>query len=456
MLDFLQSVVAFIVAISVLVAVHEYGHFWVARRLGFKVLRYSIGFGRPLLRWRGADDIEYWISSIPLGGYVKLLDEREGPVPEAEAHRAFNRRPIPARIAVLLAGPGFNFLFAVIAFWLLFLSGVPGTRPYIEAVTEDSVAEAAGLRSGDVIESIGGQETATWDQALVAILDGVLADGLIELEVSEASGERRRLSLDVSGRRSELTEPDALFDGLGIIVGPRRPALVESVSPDSPAARAGFEPDDRVVAIDDRTIHHWDGLVAFIRDNPGLDTTVDVVRRGERVELPLEIGFAEDDGVAIGRIGVAGPTQIDPAVVERIRTVQRYGVLTGFGQAVRETWTMSALTVRLIGRMVTGDVSLRSASGPVMIAAYAGDYAQAGVIAFVKFLCLISISLGIMNLLPIPILDGGQIVQQLIEWAKGSPLSERSLVFGQQIGIALLLVLMSIVFYNDITRLLGQ
>lgn len=458
MTDFAINVLAFVVAISILVAVHEFGHYWVARRLGFKVLRYSIGFGRPLLRWRGrdADRVEYCVSAIPLGGYVKMLDEREGPVPEAERYRAFNVRPIPQRIAVLLAGPGFNFLFAIVAYWFLFVSGVPGSKAYIEAVNEGSVAAEAGLRSGDIIESVGSRATATWEEAVVAILDELLDDGIIDLEVSAPDGDRRQVRLDVRGRESELTEPEALFSGLGIVTGPRLPALVDSVSPDSPAERAGLMAGDRVVAVDGQPIHYWDDWVMFIRAHPGEQVTLTVNRGGVERKLDATIGEVDENGTRVGQIGVYRPTSLDPAIVERVRTEQRFGIVGGLRHGLSKTWEISTLTARMIGRMVTGEVSLRNASGPLMIGAYAGEYAQAGITEFLGFLSLISISLGIMNLLPIPILDGGQIVQQLIEWVKGSPLSERALMVGQQIGVALLLVLMSVVFYNDITRLFGQ
>lgn len=457
MLDFLINTLAFIVAISVLVAVHEYGHFWVARKLGFKVLRFSIGFGRPLLRWRSKDepDLEYWVSSIPLGGYVKMLDEREGEVPEADAHRAFNRRPVMARIAVLAAGPGANFLFAIVAYWLLFVTGVESVRAYIEQVTPQTVAAEAGLRADDVIERVGGRETPTIDQALVAMFDELLGDGIIELDVVEADGDRRSVALDVRDRVNELTEPDALFDGLGIVIGPRRPAVIGEVVAGDPAAAAGFVVDDRVVAIDGETIGFWNDMAAYISERPGEEIVVTVERRGQRVELPVVVASVDSGRQTLGRIGIGAKDDPRQDLAARVQTERRYGPLDGLGVAVGETWAMSALTTRMIGRMLTGDVSLRNASGPIMIAAYAGDYAQAGFNAFLRFLCLISISLGIMNLLPVPILDGGQIVMSAIEGIKGSPLSLRTAVIGQQVGLAMLIALMGFVFYNDITRLLG-
>jgi len=459
MLEILWSIVAFLVAISVLVAVHEYGHFWVARRLGFKVLQFSIGFGRPLLRWRSgdADAVEYRLSAIPLGGYVKMLDEREGEVPAEEAHRAFNRRPVWARIAVLAAGPAANFLFAIAAYWLMFMSGVEEITPYVGAVRADSVAAEAGLLADDVIESVGGQRTESLDQALIAFFDALLTDGVIELSVVDVDGERHEVTLDVSDRVSELTEPDALFEGLGIVIGPRLPAVAASVTDDKPAALAGLMAGDQIVAIDDQRIEFWQEMQSYISARPGEDVTIAIVRNGETREIPLTIGAEQDEGgQTTGRIGIGSP-QYDRAVfAERLYTLRRYGPIEGVRVSVTETWRLTALSLRFLSRMVTGDVSLRNAAGPIMIAAYAGDSAQAGFNRFLQFLAMISISLGIVNLLPVPILDGGQIVVAGIEGIKGKPLSMRAAVIGQQIGLAMLIALMGFVFYNDITRLLGS
>jgi regulator of sigma E protease len=458
MLDILISVVAFIVAISVLVAVHEYGHFWVARRLGFKVLRFSIGFGRPLLRWRSkdADQVEYWISAIPLGGYVKMLDEREGDVAEAEAHRAFNRRPISARIAVLAAGPAANFLFAIVAVWLIYLVGVGTIRPYVEAVTPESVAAEAGLRADDVIEAVGGRPTETLEQALVGMFDELLGDGIIELDVADRSGSRRSVALDVRDRVGELTEPDALFAGLGIVIGPLTQPIVGDFEAGSPAAEAGLRSGDRVVAIDGEPINYWSDLSAYVSSRPGESLRMSIDRQGQRIDVAVVAGAVDVGGERVGRIGISAGPDPREGLAERISTVLRYGPIESVRVAVSETWAMTSLTTRILGRMLTGEVSLKNASGPLMIGAYAGDYAQAGLSNYLKFLSLISISLGIMNLLPVPILDGGQIVMTVIEGVKGSPLSVRAAVIGQQIGLAMLIALMGFVFYNDITRLLGQ
>jgi regulator of sigma E protease len=455
--DIIVSILAFVVAISVLVAVHEYGHFWVARKLGFKVLRFSIGFGRPLLKWRGrdADQVEYWISSIPLGGYVKMLDEREGPVDEPERERAFNRRPIPHRIAVLLAGPGFNFLFAFVAYWFMFVSGVPGIKPIVGEVAPGSIAAAAGLQPDDAIESVGGRPTETLEDAVLAILDGLLATGQIEMQVREPDGDARPVELDVRGRESELTEPDALFTGLGFQPGPLIPADIERVDPGSPAERGGLLAGDQVIGANGQTVRSWQQWVEFVRERPGESVAVAVLRDDRRVELTLTVGAVDEAGVQVGRVGTWPVGRLPVEVIERIQAEQRYGVFAAVPRSLDKTWEMTTLTLRLLGRMIVGDVSLRNASGPIMIAAYAGDSAAAGFTAFLGFLGIVSISLGVMNLLPVPILDGGQILYQLAEGLKGAPLSERAMLVGQQLGLALLIVLMSFVFYNDLTRIFG-
>lgn len=492
MFDVGLSIIAFIIAIGLLVSVHEFGHFWVARRLNFKVERFSVGFGKPLarLRGRGPDHTEYWISWLPLGGYVKMLDEREGAVPEADRARAFNNRPPAHRIAVLLAGPGFNFLFAVAAYWLLFVTGVPGIKPYIGAVEPDSLADRAGLRSADVIESIGGTPTETWEHATLAILDGLLDDGQLQLRVRGGNGDVRDVVLDVRGRISELTEPDALFSGIGIRPGPVPPPAppdVGDVTRGGPADRAGLEPGDRILAMNGEPVETFEELANRIRASAG-ETVQLLVERGvacgrkevaerdgggqavsrqrqtrsaeppcPRSELTLrvEVGRAEIDGREVGQIGIAESLEERRRLIESLMAEQHYGPLESVSRAAAKTWEMSTLTVRMLWRMVIGDVSMRNISGPIAIAGYAGESAQAGLAAFLSFLAIVSISLGVLNLLPVPIFDGGQIVYQLAEWIKGAPLSERALIFGQQLGILLVILLMGFVFYNDISRVLS-
>jgi regulator of sigma E protease len=443
----LERALWFIVAISVLVAAHEFGHFIVARRLGFKVLRFSIGFGRPLLQWRGGppDHIEYWLSMIPFGGYVKMLDEHEGPVVSEERHRAFHQRPVWQRVAVLLAGPGFNFLFAILAYWLMFVSGVQALKPIIAGVEPGSVAARSGLQSGDQIEAVGGAATLTWENATLRFLDELLDDGRIELTVREPNGATRELELDVRGRAQELTEPAVLFDGLGI--RPGAAAVVGSIVEGSPAEQAGLEAGDRVIRGNGQLIEGWGQWVEFLQTRPGETVELTVLRGEREVVVTATLESVTEDGRTFGRIGANAP---------ELFAEQRYGLLESLPRGVAKTWEVSTFTVSMIGHMIVGEVSLKNMSGPLSIADIAGSSADAGFAVFLSFLAAVSISLGILNLLPIPLLDGGQIVYQLAEWVKGSPLSERAMVVGQQIGIFFVIALTGFAFYNDIVRLFGS
>jgi len=439
------SILAFIVAISVLVAVHEFGHFWVAKRLGFKVLRFSIGFGKPLwMRTAGPDRTEYAIAAIPLGGYVKLLDEREGPVAAAELDRSFTRRPVWQRLLVLCAGPAFNFLFAVFAYWVLFMWGVPQSHPVVGDVVLGSHAAQAGLQPRDQILSVGGQKTEDPKAVIFALLEDLLDDGRVQLRVRGADGSGRDLALNVPDARERhgLTEPGALLKGIGFdFRAPEVPPIVDRPLPDGPAQQAGIRSGDRVLAVDDQAVPTSTDFVNYIRQRPGERVILTV--RGEDGErnVPVVIRAEQDGNSTVGRIGV----ELQRAELERL------GPLAAFSRAGGETWSMSQLTVSMLWNMVMGRVSVKNISGPINIAAFAGETARVGLRPFLTFLAIVSISLGVLNLLPIPILDGGQMLFQLIELAKGSPLSERAQVFGQQVGIALLLLLMSLAFYNDIT-----
>ena len=448
----LSYVLAFLVAIGILVAVHEYGHFWMARRMGIRVLRFSIGFGKALWSRRGADGTEYAVAAIPLGGYVKLLDEREGPVDPALASQAYNRKPVWARILVLLAGPFANFLFAVVAYWVLFVAGIPALKPVVGEVEADSIAARAGLQAGDEIVGVGGQDTGTREAAVLALLDELMNGRDLELEVRDEAGDSRALRLRIEGERRALTEPGALLSGLGFDFWyPVVPARVGKVLPGSPAERAGLREGDEIREVAGQPVADFQSLVAAVQPKPGSRLEFTIGRDGRTLTVPVEVEAQREGERLVGRIGVqpAAPA----ALPDGMRTLERYGPVSALARAADKTWGMSVLTVRMLWNVATGDVSVKNLSGPINIAEYAGFSARQGILAFLSFLAIVSVSLFVLNLLPIPILDGGQILYQLAELAKGSPLSERAQAVGQQIGLLLLLVLMSFAFYNDLSRL---
>ena len=450
----LSYVLAFLVAIGVLVAVHEYGHFWMARRMGIRVLRYSIGFGKVLWSRQGKDGCEYALSAIPLGGYVKLLDEREGPVEPRFLEHAYIRKPVWRRILVLLAGPFANFLFAAAAYWILFVVGIPALKPVIGEVTAESTAAVAGLRSGDSIVAVAGSPVATREGAVLGILDRLMDGAPIELTVRdrEGAGDPRTLDLVIDGDRRALTEPGALLPGLGFDFWyPSVPTEIGRIVERSAAARADLRTGDRIVAIDDEPVDDFNALVQRVQPSPGKTLTFTVERAGERFDVPIEVEAQREGERLVGRIGIQPVPSLE--VPEEMRALERYGPLAATTHAVEKTWNMSVLTVRMIWNVATGDVSVKNLSGPINIAEYAGFSARQGILSFLSFLAIVSVSLFVLNLLPIPILDGGQVVYQVAELVKGSPLSERAQAVGQQVGILLLLVLMSFAFYNDLSRL---
>lgn len=445
----------FIVAVSLLVTVHEFGHYWVARRLGFKVLRFSVGFGKPLFKKvAGADKTEYVIAAIPLGGYVKMLDEREGPVAPADLERSFTRRPPWQRIAVLLAGPFFNIAFAILVLWgMLWASGVTQVKAVVGDVTAESVAARAGLRSGDEIVSLDGKHVGDQRDVVFGLLDSMSADGSTTLVVRGRDGSRREATLSVpdSESRRRLTEPSLLFKGLGFdFWEPAIPPVLSQVVPEGPAGKAGLQADDEILAIDNVPVNDFRDIVTRVSARPGETIEVRYRRAGSTNVARINVASEEVQGQKVGRIQVARPQDIKYPDSMLIHT--ELSPVDALGRASAEAWNMTVLQARLFWRMLLGNVSLKNLSGPLSIAEFAGESAEAGVAPFLGFLVLISLSLGFLNLLPIPILDGGQIVYQLIEWVKGSPMSERAQAFGQQVGIALLILLMSVALFNDIAR----
>jgi len=451
-MSFITSLLAFLAAIAILVAIHEFGHYWVAKKLGVKILKFSIGFGKPLWkRVSEADKTEYIVAAIPLGGYVKMLDEREGEVAEADLPRAFNRQPVSSRIAIVAAGPLFNFLFAIVAYALMYMVGVNGIKPVIGEVFPDSIAAQAGISADDVIETVNGRESPGWESATLTLINEALDTGQVVLGMRDANGKMVERSLDLSNSSRLLGEGDVLKN-MGIKpwrpeVAPVFDELIESGS----AARSGLKSGDQVVEIDGQAIHLWEEMVEHIKASPGKPLNMSIDRKGERLDFVVTPDSVEQENEQIGRIGVT--PKVDQAQIDAMRVNVRYGLVESFTRGADQTWNMSVLTLRVMWKMVTGQASLKNISGPLTIAEFAGVSALIGVAAFLSFLGLLSVSLGVFNLLPVPMLDGGHLLFYFIEIIKGSPLSEGAEAFGQRIGLTLLGGLMFVVFYNDITRL---
>jgi regulator of sigma E protease len=454
----LWSVVGFVVAVSLLVAVHEYGHFWAARRLGFKVLRFSVGFGPAL--WRrvaGTDRTEYVIAALPLGGYVKLLDEREGPVDDADRARAFTRRPPWQRILVLLAGPGANFAFAILLLWaMLWVAGSPEVRAVVGSVAAGSPAERAGLRSDDEILRMDGKTVTGRGDVVFGLIDAMSADGVVRIAVRSASGAERDLELRVDdpAQRRALTEPSSMMQGLGLrFWSPRAPARIGRVVARGPADEAGLVAGDLVTAIDGVPVADFVAMGAALAARPNREVRVTYERDGTTATTLVRTSADLIDGREVGRIRIE--TVPPPPLPDSMIVHRRFGPVQALGESLQRAWDMTVLQAKMFARMVSGQVSLKNLSGPLTIAEFAGDSARSGVTDFIGFLVVISLSLGFLNLLPIPILDGGQIVYQAVEWAKGAPLSERVQAAGQSIGIAMLFLLMGLALFNDLSRQFG-
>lgn len=454
----LWSVLGFVVAVSLLVAVHEYGHFWAARKLGFKVLRFSVGFGPALWsRVAGADRTEYVLAALPLGGYVKLLDEREGPVDAAEVARAFTRRPPWQRILVLLAGPGFNFAFAILLLWgMLWVVGSPDVRAVVGSVAAGSPAARAGLRADDEILRMDDAPVQGRGDVVLGLIDTMSGDGVTRLAVRSASGAERELELRVDdpAERRALTEPSALMRGVGLRFWSQPvPARIGRVLPAGPADQAGLQVGDLITAIDGEPIGDFVAMGEALAVRPNREVVIRYERGGALATTTVRTSADLIDGREVGRIRIE---TLPPAPLPDSMIVhRRFGPVQALGESLQRAWEMTVLQAKMFARMITGQVSLKNLSGPITIAEYAGDSARSGLIGFIGFLVLISLSLGFLNLLPIPMLDGGQIVYQTIEWIKGSPLSERIQAAGQSLGIALLFLLMGVALFNDLARQFG-
>lgn len=455
LLGILQSVLAFIVAIGVLVTVHEFGHFWVARRMGVKVLRFSVGFGKPLWSWRSAEgQTEYVIACLPLGGYVKMLDEREGEVAGHELEYSFNRKSVWRRFAIVAAGPIFNFLFAILAYYLIFLVGVGGLKPMIGEVANPSPAHTASVQQRDLILAVNGIETRTWERARFTLLEQAVDAERIVLRVQ---GEDLQISdkvIDISGLEFLQSDQIDLMGDLGLSSWqPKLPPVIAEVLPDGAGERAGLEAGDRILSLNGIEIESSRQWVDLIRDNPETPMPIRVLREGSAIDLLLTPESRSEDGREHGFIGIRSRVEIPESLRREMTVVERYGPIEGIAAALDKTWRMTWLTLRVLGKLVTGEASVRNLSGPITIAQYAGISASIGIEPFLGFLAIISISLGVLNLLPVPMLDGGHLFYYLVEMFKGSPVSEQTEVIGQKIGILLLFCLMSIAIYNDLLRL---
>ena len=453
-MSFLHTLVSFVVALGVLIVVHEYGHYLAARLCNVRVLRFSVGFGRPLATWRlGRDATEWSIAAIPFGGYVKMLDEREAPVDAKEAHRAFNRQSVGRRFLIVVAGPAFNFLFAIAVYAALYMHGLPEARPVLAAPATGTLAHAAGFNAGDNVRSIEGDTIATWQDLRWRVLQGALQREALRFEVSGARGDIAVRLLDLRAYPSEEVESDAL-EKIGLrLYRPPLPPVIGRVVQGGAAERAGLRTDDRVVQAGGEDIATWDQVVQAIRARPGQVLELTVERGAARLRVDVLPEAATENGARIGRIGVA--PSIPAAESDRIVVRVSHGPLQSIAKAAVKTWDISIFSLKMLGKMLLGEVSWKHLSGPVTIADYAGQSAQMGWLAYATFLALISISLGVLNLLPIPLLDGGHLMYYLVEIIKGSPVSERAMDLGQRVGMGVLLVVMAFAFYNDLNRLLS-
>lgn len=451
---FLYYLIAFAVVLGVLIVVHEFGHYIVARWAGVKVLRFSVGFGKPLLcRRMGRDETEWVLAAFPLGGYVKMLDEREGEVAADELHRTFNRQPVARRIAIVAAGPLANLLLAVLLYWGVFCYGSKELRPILGTPPAASVAAGAGIVNGEVVRRVAGETVQTWQDMRWMLLKKAADSDSVELEVINAKQEIALRRIDLASIRESGWEGDA-FELLGLVFyRPQIRPLIAKVSAGSAAASGGMLPGDEIVAIDELRITTWPDVVERIRKSADKRLNVEVLRDGHPVFLHVTPEGVEDRGKRVGRIGAAvGDTGASGV---ELTTLVRYDPWTALHKAAVETWEKSTFSFAMIGKMLTGEVSLRNLSGPVTIADYAGQSARLGIDYYIKFMALVSISLGVLNLLPIPILDGGHLLYYVIEIIKRGPVSEKTMEIGQQIGFALLLMLMAFAFYNDINRLIS-
>jgi regulator of sigma E protease len=451
-MELLYTIALTLGTLAVLVAIHEFGHFWVARRCGVQVLRFSIGFGTRLYTWRDTQGTEYSLSAIPLGGYVKMLDEREGEVPADQLHRAFNRKPVLQRIAVVGAGPLANLLLAVVAYWFLYMAGESGYVPLISDVQPDSVAAVAGLEAGQEIVAVDGGETPTWQALNFRLLDRIGDTGTIKFAVKYPDSDVIYESEgNIQQWLSDQEQPD-LYGGLGIeLFTPPVPPVVGEVVPESPAAAIGLLPGDRMLRADGVTMDLWMDWVDYVRARPGQPIELEYERGSDILQAVLvPERISDEEGEAFGRVGIAVAMPEMPPELERTFT---RGPLEALGAGVVRTWDLSVFTLKSIKKMLMGLISPKNLSGPITIAKVATASAKSGLESYISFLALLSVSLGVLNLLPIPVLDGGHLLFYTIELLAGRPVPEKIQMVGYQLGLFMVLGIMVLALYNDFTRL---
>ncbi|MDV2858208.1 sigma E protease regulator RseP [Oceanimonas sp. AH20CE76] len=449
MTGILWNLGAFIVALGILVAVHEYGHFWVARRNGVKVERFSIGFGKPIWRRTGRDGTEYVVAMIPLGGYVKMLDGRVDEVPPELADQAFNNKSVWARMAIVVAGPMANFLFAVFAFWLMFLIGVPSVKPVVRDVVPESPAAVAGVQPGMQITAINGNDILTWEDVNFSLIGSIGAEQTV-ITVQNDSGRQQQLAVPLARWQFD-PDSESPITALGLMPeGPVATLTLEQVMADGAGEQAGLQSGDQITQANGEILRDWNHFVALVQSSPEQPMELVVLRDGQRLDLTLTPALRETNRQAVGYVGLA------PAVLpvdERYRFELTYGPLEAAWHGMERTWELTVLTFNMIGKLLTGIVSVDNLSGPISIAKGAGASAGFGLVYFLSFMALVSVNLGIINLLPLPVLDGGHLLFYMVEAVTGRPVPEKIQELGFRIGAALLVLLMGLALFNDIGRL---
>ncbi|XOD70045.1 MAG: sigma E protease regulator RseP [Sodalis sp. (in: enterobacteria)] len=451
MLHVFWNLAAFILASGILITVHEFGHFWVARCCGVIVKCFSIGFGRVLWRRRDKYGIEYVISAIPLGGYVKMLDERVDSVTPEQRHETFNYKPIWQRSAIIIAGPVFNFLFAIVAYWFVFLIGVPSYLPVIGEVSPNSIAAQAGIFPGLQINSVNDIATPDWDAVRLQLINKIGDNevSLVVAPVGYSQGEKK--ILDLHGWKFDSKKEDTIV-ALGIIpIYPRIDPVLAEVQPGSAAMTAGLQAGDRIIKVDGEPVSAWQFFVSRVRENPGCLLQLSIERQGGALDITLQ-----PDTKLVGKGKIEGFAGVVPKIVPlaaEYKTVRQYSPFSALCQATEKTWLLMRLMLSMLVKLVTQDIKLNNLSGPIAIAEGAGVSAEYGLIYYLMFLALISINVGIVNLFPLPVLDGGHLLFLMIEKFKGSPVTERVQNFSYRIGSILLVLLMGLSILNDFSRL---